>query len=50
MSVLSYLPKLKMGLGLAFGGHFLHDFFVKMFLFNTLSIDKVSMSYRVSFS
>ena len=31
MSVLSYLVKLKMGLGLTFGAHFLHDFYVKMF-------------------
>ena len=27
MAVLVYLPKLKMSLGLAFGAHFLHDFF-----------------------
>ena len=26
MAVLSYLPKLKSGLELAFGAHFLHDF------------------------
>ena len=26
MAVLGYLPKLKRGLGLAFGVHFLHDF------------------------
>ena len=32
MAVLSYLAKLKRGLSLAFGVHFLHDFFVKMFL------------------
>ena len=33
-TVLGYLTKLKMGLGLAFGfaTHFLHDFSVKMFL------------------
>ena len=29
MAVLGYLPKLKRGLGLAFGAHFLHDFFHK---------------------
>ena len=40
MAVLSYLAKLKRGLGLAFSAHFLHDFSIKMFLFNTLSIDK----------
>ena len=31
MAVLDYLPKLKRGLGLAFGGHFLQDFSIKMF-------------------
>ena len=29
MTVLGYLPKLKEGLGLAFGAHFLYDFFHK---------------------
>ena len=32
MAILGYLAKLKRGLGLAFGAHFLHDFFIKMFL------------------
>ena len=32
MAVLGYLPKLKRGLGLAFGEHFLHDFSIKAFL------------------
>ena len=32
MAVLGYSAKLKRGLGLAFGAHFLHDFFIKMFL------------------
>ena len=27
IAVLGYLEKLKLGLGLAFGAHFLHDFF-----------------------
>ena len=27
MDVLDYLAKLKRGLGLAFGAHFLHDFY-----------------------
>ena len=31
MAVLAYLVKLKKGLGLAFGAHFLHDFPIKMF-------------------
>ena len=31
IAVLGYLPKLKRGLGLAFGAHFLHDFSIKMF-------------------
>ena len=44
MAVLGYLPKLKRGLKLAFGAHFFHDFSIKMFLFNTLSMEKVSMS------
>ena len=33
MAVLGYLPKLKGGLGLAYGAHFLHDFSIKMFLY-----------------
>ena len=32
MTVLDYLPKLKRGLGLAFGAHFLYDFSIKIFL------------------
>ena len=40
MRVLGYLLKLKMSLGITFGGHPLYDFF-----FNTLSIDRVSISY-----
>ena len=48
MAVLGYLPKLKGGLGQAFGAHFLHDFSI-CFLFNTLSTGKVSMSYLFSF-
>ena len=32
MTVLGYLPKLKRGLRLALGAHFLHDFSIKMFL------------------
>ena len=31
MAVLDYLPKLKGGLGLAFGAHFPHNFSIKMF-------------------
>ena len=49
MAVFGFLAKLKRGLGLAFGAHFLHDFSTKM-LFNTLSMDIVSMSHRISFS
>ena len=49
MSVLAYLVKLKCGLGLAFGAHFLHDFSIKTFLFNSLSIGKVSMSHLIKF-
>ena len=36
MAVLGYLPKLKTGLGLAFGGCFLRDFPREMFLKKTL--------------
>ena len=32
MAFLGYLPKLKKGLGIASGAHFLYDFPVKMFL------------------
>ena len=38
MAVLGYLPKLKWGLGLAFGEHFLHDFSIKMFfIYNSIN-------------
>ena len=40
MAALGYLPKLKKGLGLAFGSHFQNHFSIKMFL-NTVSINKV---------
>ena len=50
MDVLVYLAKLKRDLGLAFGAHFLHDFSIKIFLFNTLSMDRVSMSHTLFLS
>ena len=50
MVVLGYLAKLKRGLELAFGAHFLHDFPKKCSVFNTLSMEKVSMSHLISFS
>ena len=31
MAVLGYLPKSKIGLEVAIGAHFLHDFSIKMF-------------------
>ena len=46
MAILSYIVKLKRGLGLAFGTHFPHDFSRMIFL----SMDKVSMSHLISFS
>ena len=49
MAVLDFLPKLKGSLGLASDAYFLRDFFMKMFLCNTLSMSKVSMSYQFSF-
>ena len=48
MAVLGYLPKLKRGLGL--GLRFCIIFQYKCSLFNTLSIDKVSISYLYSFT
>ena len=39
MAVFSYSSKLKRGLGLAFGSHFLHDFTI------ILSIEEITMSY-----
>ena len=32
IAILGYLPKLRRGLGLAFGAHFLHEFSIKMLL------------------
>ena len=49
MAVLGYLAKLKRGLGLVFGAHFLHGFSVKMFCISLL-MDKVSVSHLISFS
>ena len=45
MTVLYYLPKLKKGLGLPFDAYFLHDLSIKCSLFNTLSMEKISMPY-----
>ena len=50
MAVLGYIAKLRRGLGLAFGARFLHDFSIKMFLIDTLVMDKISMSHPISFS
>ena len=47
---MGYLPQLKEGPAQAFGAHFLHDFSKKCSLFNTVSIEKVSISYLFSFS
>ena len=49
MAVLGYLAKLKKGLGVAFGAHFLHDFSIKSSLFSSSSMDKVSMSHLIFF-
>ena len=45
-----FFSKIKKGSGITFGAHFLHDFFIKMFVFNTLTMDKVSVSHLISFS
>ena len=37
-------------MGLAFKAYFLHDFPIKILPFNSLSMDKVSMSHLSSFS
>ena len=50
MVALGYLAKLKKGLGLAFGAHFLHGFSVKCSLLNSLLMHKVSVSHRIAFS
>ena len=42
-------PKIKKRPGISFWCIFLHVIFIQMLLFNTLSIDKVSMSYFCSF-
>ena len=44
MAFLAYIPKLKSDQGLAFGTHFMHIFPLKCSLFNTLSMNKGSMS------
>ena len=50
MAVLGYFAKLKRGLGVAFSGHFLHDFSMKKCsLLNTQYMEKVSMSDLLSF-
>ena len=50
MAVLGYIEKLERRLGVAFGAHFCMIFPWKCSLFNTLSVDKVSMSNLISFS
>ena len=49
MAILSYLPKVKRGLGLALGAHFLYDFSKKCAFFNTISVGKVSTPYLFPF-
>ena len=48
MAVLGYLQKIKMGLGLAFGAHFLDDFAIKMF-FISYSINRQNFNARPFF-
>ena len=48
MAVLGYLAKLKRGLGLPFGEHFLHDFSIKVF--NSISMDKWTLSHTLFLS
>ena len=48
-AVLAYITKLKRGLGLTFGAHFLHDFPIKCSLFDTLVMEKISMPRPISF-
>ena len=47
--LLVYIAKLKRGLGLAFGAHFLHDFSIKMFLiwysYNELNFNFTTISF-----
>ena len=52
MAALSYLAKLKRGLGQAFGAHFLQVFFRKSvpYLILCQCMDKVSMLQLISFS
>ena len=50
MAAFGYLAKLKRDLGLAFDAHFLHVFFFKCSLLNSLLMDKVSLSHLISFS
>ena len=50
MAVLGYLLKLERGLVPAFDTIFCMIFSIKCSLFNTLSMDKVAMSYLFSFS
>ena len=49
MAVLGYLTKLKRGLGLAFGAHFLYDFSIKLFLIQ-FSINGQFQSYTLFLS
>ena len=44
-AVLAHITKLKRDLGLAFRTNFLHDFAIKISLFDTLIIDKISMPH-----
>ena len=50
MADLGYLAKLKRGLELAFGAYFLHGFSMEFSVFDTLSMDRASMSHLISFS
>ena len=47
MAVLACLPELKMGLGLAFGAHFLHDFHKNVSYLIPYQYTKYTSVYKV---
>ena len=49
MTVLGYLAKLKRGLGLAFGAHFLHDFSIKMSMSYLISLSRYQTKFVIKF-
>ena len=47
VEIIYYLPKLKKGLGIAFGAHLCHDFPIKIFLIqNSINLQSFNVDFQ----